>query len=122
MTFVPSGFKPPDVMRGLFIALMADDGDPKILAPAAQWGILARKDANDQEAGVAIKDVLPGSAAAAAGLKAGDRLLTLDGRWTDTLEDLYTAAGYVKAGTTVKVVVQRGGKEIELSVKPAAGL
>jgi hypothetical protein len=122
MTFVPSGFKPPDVMRGLFLALMADDSDPKVLAPAAQWGMLARKDAGDEQAGITVKDVLPGSAAAAAGLKAGDRLLTLDGRWTDSLVDLYTAAGYVKAGTSVAVRVQRGGKEVELTVKPAAGL
>src|SRR5262249_20248062 len=71
---------------------------------------------------VTVKDVLPGSAAAAAGLKAGDRLLTLDGRWTDTLVDLYTAAGYVKAGTTVAVSGRRGGKEIGLRVKPTAGL
>ena len=28
-----------------------------------------------------------------------DRLLILDGRWTDTLQDLYDAAGYVEAGT-----------------------
>ena len=48
-----------------------------------------------------IKEVLPGSPAAAAGLKVGDRLLTLDGRWTDSLADLYTAAGYVKPGETV---------------------
>ena len=55
-------------------------------------------------------------------MKAGDRLLTLDGRWTDTLVDLYTAAGYVKPGATVAVVVKRDGKEITLKVKPGAGL
>jgi S1-C subfamily serine protease len=55
-------------------------------------------------------------------VKAGDRLLTLDGRWTDSVADCYTAAGFVKAGTAVTVVVKRGGKEKELTVKPAAGL
>jgi S1-C subfamily serine protease len=71
---------------------------------------------------VTIKEVLPGSAAATAGVKAGDRLLTLDGRWTDTLADLYTAASYVKPGTVVAVRVKRDGKEVELKVKPVAGL
>src|SRR5713226_9374363 len=68
MTFVPNGFKPPDVMQAMMAALMSDVGGdkaaPKILAPAAQWGILAAKGADDEEAGVTIKDVLPDSPAA----------------------------------------------------------
>jgi membrane-associated protease RseP (regulator of RpoE activity) len=122
MTFVPSGFKPPDVMKGLMMALLKDDGDPKIVAPAAQWGILASKDPKDEEDGVTINEVLAGSAAAAAGLKAGDRLLTLDGRWTDSLVDLYTAAAHAKAGDEISVVVQRAGKKVDLKVRPSAGL
>jgi membrane-associated protease RseP (regulator of RpoE activity) len=122
MTFVPSGFKPPDVMKGLMMALLKDDSEAKVLAPAAQWGILAQKPARDEEAGVDVKEVLAGSAAAAAGLKAGDRLLTLDGRWTDSLVDLYTAAGLVAPGTTVVLTVRRDGKVIELKVTPVAGL
>ena len=47
---------------------------------------------------------------------------TLDGRWTDSLADLYDAAGHVKAGTTVVVKVKRAGKEVELKVTPTAGL
>jgi membrane-associated protease RseP (regulator of RpoE activity) len=126
MTFVPNGFKPPDVMKAMSDALMAaavqaDDG-PRVLSSAAQWGMLVKKDAVDEADGVTITAVLPGGAAAAAGLKAGDRLLTLDGRWTDSLADLYAAAGYVKPGATAPVVVKRGGKEVELTVKPAAGL
>ena len=42
-----------------------------------------------------MKDVLPESPAALAGIKTGDRLLTLDGRWTDTVADCYIAAGHV---------------------------
>ncbi len=121
LTFVPNGFKPPDAMQSLMVALMADAPEVKILAPAAQWGILARE-AGDGEAGVLVKEVRAGSAAAAGGLKPGDRLLTLDGRWTDNLVDLYTAAGLVKPGTTVSVTVRRDGKEVELKVKPTQGL
>jgi S1-C subfamily serine protease len=109
-------------MKGMMLAMMQDDAEPKVLAPAAQWGLLAHKNDKDEEAGVVLKEVLGGSPAAAAGLKPGDRLLTLDGRWTDSLVDLYTAAGHVKAGTAVKVTVRRDGKEVELEVKPAAGL
>lgn len=124
LTFVPNGFDPPDVMKGLEAALegmMSGKPETQILAPAAQWGMTAEK-GKDDDAGVTVKEVMPGGAAAAAGLKAGDRLLTLDGRWTDSLADLYTAAGFVKPGTTVKVVITRDKKEMTLTVKPKAGL
>jgi membrane-associated protease RseP (regulator of RpoE activity) len=123
MTLLPNGFKPPDVMKAMMTAIMeAGSGEPKMLAPAAQWGMIAAKEAGDKEDGVTIKSVLPNSPAAAAGLKDGDRLLTLDGRWTDSLVDLYTAAGYAKPGETAPVVIKRDGKELTLKVKPAAGM
>ena len=123
VTLVPNGYNPPNVMEAMMTAILASSSDePKVLAPAAEWGVVAEKDAKDAEAGVNVKTVLAGSPAEAAGLKAGDRVLTVDGRWTDTLVDLYTAAGYVKPGATVPVVVQRDGKEKTLKVKPASGL
>jgi membrane-associated protease RseP (regulator of RpoE activity) len=123
MTLLPNGFKPPDVMKAMMAAIMdAGSGEPKMLAPAAQWGMIAAKEAGDKADGVTIKSVLPDSPAATAGLKAGDRLLTLDGRWTDSLVDLYTAAGYAKPGETAPVVIKRDGKELTLMVKPTAGM
>jgi membrane-associated protease RseP (regulator of RpoE activity) len=125
MTLTPNGFEPPDVRKELestIEGLLGGRQPPKVLAPAAQWGLVAGKAKDDEEAGVTLKEVLPGGAAAAAGLKAGDRLLTLDGRWTDSLADLYLAAGFVKPGTAVKVVVTRGKKEMTFTVKPTSGL
>jgi hypothetical protein len=123
MTFVPNGFVPPDVIQGMILALAGgSDTGPRVLAPAAQWGVRAHKDADDDDAGVTVKEVLAGSAAAAGGVKVGDHLLTIDGRWTDTMADLYTALAHVKPGSTVAVVVKRDGKEVELKVKPASGL
>jgi hypothetical protein len=123
VTLLPNGYKPPDVMNAMMTAILASGSDePKVLAPAAEWGIIAAKDAKDEQAGVDVKTVLAGSPAEAAGMKAGDRLLTIDGRWTDTLVDLYAAAGYVKPGAAVPVVIQRDGKEKTLQVKPVSGL
>ncbi len=125
LTFVPNGFQPPDAMESLtksVMSLMEDNPKPKVLAAAGQWGLVLQKAKDDQEAGVRIREVLPGSAAATAGLKAGDRLLTLDGRWTDSVADAYLAAGHVKPGTAARVVVRRDGKEVALTVKPRAGL
>lgn len=126
MTFTPNGFEPPDLMKGLEEEvrkmLMREKAPAKGPAPAAQWGLVAEKAKGDEDDGVTLKEVMPGGAAAAAGLKAGDRLLTLDGRWTDSIADLYTAAGYVKPGTEVKVVITRGKKEMTFTVKPTSGL
>src|SRR5262249_45909079 len=102
-------------------ALMSAD-QPKVLAPAAHWGFVASKKDGDEEAGVDVKDVLPDSPAAKAGIKPGDRLLTLDHRWTDTLADLYFAASLVKPGTETPVGVKRDGKDVKLKVTPVSGL
>jgi hypothetical protein len=124
LTFVPSGYEPPDAMEAMMKSMMAltgDDGKPKVLAPAAQWGLIVEKKDQDEEAGVTVKDVRPGSSAEQAGLKAGDRLLTLDGRWTDSVADTYRAVEYVKPGTSTMVKIKRGSDDIELTVKPRAG-
>jgi hypothetical protein len=123
LTFVPTDFKPADVIESMMAAFMAmDKPAPKILAPAAQWGLVVGKEADDDDPGVSIKEVLADSAADRAGLKAGDRLLTLDDRWTDTVADCYAAAGFVKAGTSVTVTIKRSGAEKALTVTPLAGL
>jgi hypothetical protein len=126
LTFVPNGYKPANVLRSLESTLMqlmtAGDQPPKVLSPAAQWGLTARKDAHDDAAGVDITEVLAGSAAAAAGLKVSDRLLTVDGRWTESLADLFEIAADLKSGASVLIGIQRAGKEMELTIKLRAGL
>lgn len=126
LTLVPNGFKPVDVMESLTNKLMTASQaskDPAVVSPAAVWGFtLADKDADDDDAGVTVKSVLDGGAAAAGGLKAGDRVLTIDGRWTDTLSETFLAASFVKPGKAVVVVVKRGGKDVKLTVTPTKGV
>ena len=123
LTFVPTGYDPPDMMAKVMALLLAPPAKKKqVLAPAAQWGLRVTKGAGDEEAGVTVAEVLPDGPAAAAGLKAGDRLLTLDGRWTDSVADCFAAAGHVRPGTAVRVRVRRGGEEKELTVTPQRGM
>jgi hypothetical protein len=126
MTFTPNGYEPPDAMEAMMAAVMAlmgrDKPPTKILSAAGQWGLVVNKDEDDEEAGVTIKKVIPNTPAAKAGLQAGDRLLTLDDRWTDSVADCYAAAAGVKAGTAVKVKIVRDGKELQISIAPASGL
>jgi membrane-associated protease RseP (regulator of RpoE activity) len=125
MTFVPSGYKPGDIMQDLMQTMMSSFGkkpEPKVAAPAGLWGLEVDKSKSDEEAGVDVKEVLAGGPAAAAGLKAGDRVLTIDGRWTDSVTDAYQAASFVKPGKSAVVVVKRDGKEVKLTVSPKPGL
>ena len=49
MTFVPNGFEPPDVMQDIMAAVTeAASDEPKVLAPAGHWGMVAAK-ADDEE-------------------------------------------------------------------------
>ncbi len=126
LTFVPNGHEPPDAMEAMTAAVMAlmsrDKPPAKILASPAQWGIVVDKSEDDEEPGVTIKQVMPGSPAAKAGLHANDRLLVLDDRWTDTVVDCFTAAARVKPGTPARLTIRRDGKEMQLTVTPSSGL
>jgi hypothetical protein len=125
LSFVPNGYDPPDPFESLMEAMMSvgDDSPParKVIAPAAQWGLKLR-DPADGEPGVIIDEVFPASASASAGMKRGDRMLTIDDRWTDSVNDAYAAARHAKAGVPVQVRIKRGDRELELGVTPRAGL
>ena len=78
---VKTGYKPADIMQSLMATMMARSNNPdavKVLVPAAQWGFTVDKGESDEAAGVTVKQVLKDSPADQAGLKAGDRLLTLE--------------------------------------------
>jgi hypothetical protein len=126
MTFVPSGYEPPDVLKSMQAALMSglmggSDG-PMVLSTSATWGLTVHKKDGDDAAGVTVTKVLPKGPAGEAGLKVGDRLLTLDSRWTDTVADTFRAAGAIKPGKATIAVIKRDGKEMKLTIKPISGL
>jgi hypothetical protein len=127
LTFVPTGFQPAnmlekmeDMMKTLLIGQTNET--KKVLAPGGLLGLKVHKDKNDEEPGVTIQFVYADSPAARAGFKEGDRLLTLDDRWTDTPTDCHAAAARLAPGSSVRAVVLRDGKEAELQVSLRPGL
>jgi hypothetical protein len=123
MTFTPNGYEPGDLIETLTALLTGDDSPkPRVVAPAGVWGFSVDKKANDDEAGVQVTKVLDNSPAARAGLRTGDRLLSLDDHWTDSVVDCYTAAEHVKPGTAARARIQRGGQELDLTLTPENGL
>jgi putative serine protease PepD len=63
-----------------------------------------------------VTQVVAGSPAAKAGLKAGDVVTSFDGHTVSSADDLSAAVAAAKPGETVSVTVQRGGSAKHLSV------
>ncbi len=125
ITFEPNTYKPGNVMEAMMARMMAPKSvreAPRILAPAGMLGLKVEKGKDDSGAGVLVKEVMPESPAAKAGLKTGDRLLTLDGRWTDTVADTYIAAGHLRTGVPTTAFVLRGKEALKLNITVRAGL
>jgi hypothetical protein len=125
ITFEPNDYKPGDVMSALMNKMMAPKSvreTPRILSPVGLIGLRVEKAKEDEEAGVIVKEVLNESPAADAGIKAGDRLLTLDGRWTDSVADLYIASGLIRLDAPITARVLRDGKKMDLKLTVRAGL
>jgi membrane-associated protease RseP (regulator of RpoE activity) len=59
------------------------------------------------------------SPAELAGIKPGDRIVSVAGRPVHTWDQLHTVLTGVSAGTTIQVVVQRAGHNVDLYLKPA---
>lgn len=122
LTLTPNGYQPGDYLQDMVARLQAaaDAGkEPKVVVPAGLWGFAVEKP--DADGGVVVKSVAAGGPAAAGGLQVGDRVLTIDGRWADTVSDAYAAAALVKPGRKVGLVVVRGGKELTIEVTPTKG-
>lgn len=124
MTFTPVDFEVRDLMKDLPARMTG----PKIaktivLAPKGLWGLsLGETEGGLSAVGVPIKEVLDGSPADIGGLKSGDIITTLDGRWTTSVHDVYAAAAGVEPGKSAAVIVLREGKEVTVSVMPREGI
>ncbi len=122
ITLVPSDYQPTDTQEKMRAYMTGEAGEPTI-APVAELGVRLSKAAHDDAAGVTVSAVLAGGPAAEAGLKVGDRLLTLDDRWTDSVRDGYTAAAAVDpAAKSVAATLTRDGKPMTVRVAVRHGV
>jgi hypothetical protein len=122
MTLEPVDYEVRDLIKDLPGRLAGPKiAKKRVLAPSGLWGLTLGEPV-EQGTGVAIKTVRAGSPAEAAGLKAGDVLTTLDGRWTSNIADAYTAANGSPTDQPVEVVILRDGQELKIQVKPLGGI
>ncbi|MDP2560690.1 Do family serine endopeptidase [Psychrobium sp. 1_MG-2023] len=78
---------------------------------------LAKKFGLDTKHGAFVNQVMPDSAAEAAGLEAGDIIVKVDGRAIKTFSDLRAKIATMGAGTNVKLEVIRDGRTKKFKVK-----
>jgi Do/DeqQ family serine protease len=75
-----------------------------------------------KEGELLVSDVLEGGAAKAAGIKKGDVILKLNGVAIKTGPELQEQVSKYKPGDKVPIVIQRGGKELTISLTLKAKL
>lgn len=123
MTFVPVDYEVRDLMKELPERMLGPKvAKERVLAPPGVWGIRLGKPEGGLDApGVPVTKVDDGSPAHRGGLRAGDILTALDGRWTTSIHDVYAAAADVVPGRAAEVVVLRNGKEVTLTIAPGEG-
>jgi putative serine protease PepD len=84
--------------------------------PVAFLGV-ATGDAEDGSPGAVVAEVTADSAANQAGIKVGDRIISIDGAAVPGAAELRGVIQGHKPGDTVKIVVVRDGKEQTMNVK-----
>jgi S1-C subfamily serine protease len=123
MTFEPIDYQVRDLLKELPDRLLGPKVTRRrVLAPSGVYGLRPGEPTGGLDSpGVPIAQVLSGSPADRAGLKAGDVLISFDGRWTTSIADVFDAAADVEPGRETTIVIRRDGKEQTLGLCPTDG-
>ena len=67
--------------------------------------------------GLKIEGVVEGGLAEKSGIKTGDNIVSVAGKPVKNIESYMEAMASTKVGTTIEIVVERGGKKVTVKVK-----
>jgi hypothetical protein len=118
VTFTANGYAPRDVLKSVAPSLGGMGGGKRVVPRPVVLGVtLEAKEP-------VVRAVAPGGAAEAAGLKAGDRILSFDGRWIEDARDVSTAASTLVPNEATSVRIARPGEAEPrtLTLYPRKGL
>lgn len=109
-----------DMMVGIvrLLTLFAGVGPPPAPQPRGFFGF----ELEEKEKKVTIARVLNESPAARAGLKKGDRILTIEAKEVTGIADVLQGAGKVTPGKALSITVERGSERVEIKITAGDGL
>lgn len=122
IAFTPNNYIPQDTIKAMIDRMMANSKNRETLCSKGVWGFEVEKLQTDTADGLNIISVAPNSVIAKAGLKKGDRILSLNNIWTDSLEDLFYASSKSIANEPSKLQILRNNETKTLIVIPANGI
>ena len=79
---------------------------------------LARRHSLTQKTGVEVMEVVPGKAAAAAGVRSGDIVLALDGKMVTSVDEVHKLLDASSIGRRMPIKALRGAALVDLEVVP----
>jgi membrane-associated protease RseP (regulator of RpoE activity) len=75
----------------------------------------------DGASGVLVKFVAPGSAGAAAGIRQGDRIVSIGSNAVSSVSDVKTIFSITSSSTPLPIVLDRGGQAVNATIHVSAG-
>ncbi|NBY02557.1 MAG: PDZ domain-containing protein [Planctomycetes bacterium] len=120
--FAPNGYIPQDTIKAMMDRLTASGKSRETLCSKGIWGFEVQKPESDTADGLNIISVAPNSVMAKAGLKKGDRILSLNNIWTDSLEDLFYASSKCIPNEQSKIQILSNNEIKTITVIPANGI
>jgi len=138
MTWTPIDFDPPLPERigggggaggleflGMFMKMIGSFLGTKANVETVPRGFLGidvvEEDKDGSVKSVTVKSVLPKGPADKAGVKAGDHITEFKGRTVRELEDMRRYLAKLKPGESTTIVVDRSGKDQEITIKVGEG-
>lgn len=122
IAFAPNNYIPQDTIKAMMDRMMSNSKNRETLCSKGVWGFEVQKLETDIGDGLEIISVTPGSVMAKAGVKKGDRILSLNYIWTDSLEDLFYASSKSIANQQSKLKILRNNEIKTLVAIPANGI
>uniref|UniRef100_UPI0005A29D46 HhoA/HhoB/HtrA family serine endopeptidase n=1 Tax=Calothrix sp. PCC 6303 TaxID=1170562 RepID=UPI0005A29D46 len=91
------------------------------LTPEIRERVISRLNINlTTEKGVLLVDIVPRSPASIAGLKPGDIIRSINNQPVNKIEEVQKLVENSQIGVPVQLQVERGGKTVQIAVKPGA--
>lgn len=114
-------YVPEDLLQGTINRFF--NAEKSLANPVKRpFGIVLEPKVSTEPYGLIVKEVLPESPASKSGLKKGDIITTLAGRWTDQHTELYKILADIKTKGPIPVEVVRQKNTLTLQINDLIGL